>query len=386
MVPLLATLLLLQLRTSTPSPTPAPAAVAIDWRNASITTGAVPTYLDQVNPAMSRTSDIHDAIFARIKELGADRVRYLHWDPFPRISLPEPSAPSAGRTSWRLDVPWTSPPDPWCMTAIPNATAQQCVTNTSIDDYVSDFMAASTGHDSVMNFSPLPAWMLHPPPPPLGSSSPGVGAGAPPSPPLCTADCAMVPLNETNTFYLGTFTNPASPTAEKSLAACEAACLADKACAGLTFSKRPVAPCVIYTALTRQTGTAPATVGAVKCKAGSSLPAGQCGYFGPAPPAPPPVPFPGITSLPVGPLDPTGKQAGEYFSRIISWFTKGEFTDELGVVHKGGHRYPWQDWEVLNEIDAGSPLLCPSLHAPGTKAQNFTVRLFHLHSSDHSSP
>ena len=233
---------------------------------------------------MSRTSDIHDAIFARIKELGADCIRYLHWDPFPRISLPEPSAPSsAGRTSWRLDVPWTSPPDPWCMTAIPNATAQQCVTNTSIDDYVSDFMAASTGHDSVMNFSPLPAWMLHPPPPPLGSSSPG-GAGAPPSPPLCTADCAMVPLNETNTFYLGTFTSPASPTAEKSLAACEAACLADKACAGLTFSKRPVAPCVIYTALTQQTGTAPATVGAVKCKAGSSLPAAQCGYFGPAPP------------------------------------------------------------------------------------------------------
>ena len=115
-------------------------------------------------------------------------------------------------------------------------------------------------------------------------------------------------------------------------------------------------------------------------------PAGQCGYFGPAPPAPPPVPFPGITSLPVGPLDPTGKQAGEYFSRIISWFTKGEFTDELGVVHKGGHHYAWRHWEVLNEIDAGSPLLCPSLHAPGTKAQNFTVRLLHLHSSDHSSP
>lgn len=53
-----------------------------------------------------------------------------------------------------------------------------------------------------------------------------------------------------------------------------------------------------------------------------------------------------------GPLvDPSGKAAGEYYSRIISWFMKGGFTDELGRVHTGGHHFNFQFWEVLNEPD-----------------------------------
>jgi hypothetical protein len=41
--------------------------------------------------------------------------------------------------------------------------------------------------------------------------------------------------------------------------------------------------------------------------------------------------------------------AGEYFSRIVSYFTKGSFTDEYGVTHGGGHHFNFTLWEVLNE-------------------------------------
>ena len=54
--------------------------VRVDWGNTLRRTNAVPTYLDQVNPMFARTSPIHDAAFSRIHEMGADRVRYLHWD------------------------------------------------------------------------------------------------------------------------------------------------------------------------------------------------------------------------------------------------------------------------------------------------------------------
>ena len=49
--------------------------------------------------------------------------------------------------------------------------------------------------------------------------------------------------------------------------------------------------------------------------------------------------------------DPTMKEAANYYARLLSWYTKGGFTDELGVVHKSGHHYKVAYWEVLNEID-----------------------------------
>ena len=43
----------------------------------------------------------------------------------------------------------------------------------------------------------------------------------------------------------------------------------------------------------------------------------------------------------------TGRQAGEYYSRIISWFTKGFMVDEYGHEHTGGHHFNFTYWEVL---------------------------------------
>lgn len=49
--------------------------------------------------------------------------------------------------------------------------------------------------------------------------------------------------------------------------------------------------------------------------------------------------------------DPTLKEVSDYFARLVSWYTKGGFTDEFGKWHESGHHYPLDYWEVLNEPD-----------------------------------
>ena len=49
--------------------------------------------------------------------------------------------------------------------------------------------------------------------------------------------------------------------------------------------------------------------------------------------------------------DPSGREVGEYYARLVSWYTKGGFTDELGKRHDSPHHYQIPYWEVLNEPD-----------------------------------
>jgi len=49
--------------------------------------------------------------------------------------------------------------------------------------------------------------------------------------------------------------------------------------------------------------------------------------------------------------DPTGKELGDYFGRLVSWYTKGGFADENGKRYESGYHYKFPIWEVLNEID-----------------------------------
>lgn len=50
-------------------------------------------------------------------------------------------------------------------------------------------------------------------------------------------------------------------------------------------------------------------------------------------------------------VDTTGRQVAEYYARLLSWYTRGGFTDELGRYHSSGHHYKIDYWEVLNEPD-----------------------------------
>jgi hypothetical protein len=49
--------------------------------------------------------------------------------------------------------------------------------------------------------------------------------------------------------------------------------------------------------------------------------------------------------------DPSGRELGEYFARLVSWYTHGGFTDENGKVHTSGLHYDFPIWEVLNEVE-----------------------------------
>src|SRR5258707_4291637 len=49
--------------------------------------------------------------------------------------------------------------------------------------------------------------------------------------------------------------------------------------------------------------------------------------------------------------DPSGKEVAEYFARVLSWYTKGGFSDEYGKRHESGYHYSLPYWEVLNEVD-----------------------------------
>ena len=49
--------------------------------------------------------------------------------------------------------------------------------------------------------------------------------------------------------------------------------------------------------------------------------------------------------------DPSGREVADYFARVVSWYVKGGFADELGRWHPSGHHYKIDYWEVFNEPD-----------------------------------
>jgi len=49
--------------------------------------------------------------------------------------------------------------------------------------------------------------------------------------------------------------------------------------------------------------------------------------------------------------DPSMKEVADYYGRLVSWYTRGGFTDEFGQEHKSDHHYKIDYWEVLNEVD-----------------------------------
>lgn len=49
--------------------------------------------------------------------------------------------------------------------------------------------------------------------------------------------------------------------------------------------------------------------------------------------------------------EPSGKELGDYYARLVSWYTNGGFTDEVGKTHTSGYHYSFPYWEILNEPD-----------------------------------
>lgn len=182
--------------------------IAIDWNKTILVSKSTPTLQVVTNPMLNPGSPIHDGAFSALKALGADYVRYVPWLPYPKIAVAELQPPTPVHTSWDF---------------------------TYIDPVTKDFLAATEGHSTIINFSTIPAWMFK------------------------TDKPVTYPDDPNQVFW-------------------------------------------DYTQ-------------------GKEL------------------------------RDPTCKELGDYYARLVSWFTRGGFTDENGKRHESGYHYHFPYWEVLNEVD-----------------------------------
>jgi hypothetical protein len=185
-----------------------PKTLEINWNKTILVSKSTATLQVVTNPMLNPGSPIHDGSFAALKALGADYVRYVPWLPYPKIAVAELEPPAKDKTCWDF---------------------------TYIDPVTKDFLAATEGHSTIVNFSTIPAWMFK------------------------TDQPVKYPDDPNQVFW--------------------------------DYTK------------------------------GTEL------------------------------RDPSGKEVGDYYGRLVSWFTQGGFTDENGKRHESGYHYTFPYWEVLNEID-----------------------------------
>jgi hypothetical protein len=50
--------------------------------------------------------------------------------------------------------------------------------------------------------------------------------------------------------------------------------------------------------------------------------------------------------------DPSIQELAGYYARLISWYTQGGFTDELGQRHDSGYHFKIDYWEIFNEVES----------------------------------
>ena len=182
--------------------------IVAHWDQIERVSRTTPTLQVVVNPPLRRGSPIHDRVFAELRKLDAQYVRYVPWLPYPKLAVAELEPPTKDQTSWDFAL---------------------------IDPMTIDFLNSTKGHPVILNFSTIPQWMFKTPKP---------------------------------------VSYPQDP---------------DQVTWGYTQ--------------------------------GTEL------------------------------RDSSMKELGGYYSRLVSWYVKGGFTDELGKRHESGHHFHIDYWEVLNEVD-----------------------------------
>lgn len=185
-----------------------PLQVGVHWDKVTVVSKTTPTLQVVVNPPLRPGEPLGTAAYKAVKDLGADYVRYVPWLPYPKLAVAELEPPTPQKTSWDF---------------------------TLIDPMTKDFLAATDGHPTVMNFSTTPAWLWKTDKPVRYPDDPN-----------------KVVWNYTQ---------------------------------------------------------------------GTEL------------------------------RDPSGKELGDYYARLVSWYVNGGFTDENGVRHESGYHYKLAWWEALNEVD-----------------------------------
>lgn len=110
-----------------------PVKLIVNW---SQSTGVAKTHLTLqvvVNPLLRRGSPIHREAFRHLRELRADYVRFVPWQPYPKLAVAALEPPRDGKTSWDFSL---------------------------IDPLTVDFLEAAKGQQVMLNFSTIPQWMF----------------------------------------------------------------------------------------------------------------------------------------------------------------------------------------------------------------------------------
>lgn len=106
--------------------------LTIDWDKTTVVSKSTPTLQVVVNPPLRHGEPLSIASYKALKELGADYVRYVPWFPYPKLAVAELEPPTIEKTSWDFSL---------------------------IDPMTKDFLAATEGHPTIINFSTTPTWL-----------------------------------------------------------------------------------------------------------------------------------------------------------------------------------------------------------------------------------
>ena len=109
-----------------------PLQLDIHWDKVTAVSKTTPTLQVVVNPPLRPGRPLGVAAYKALRELRADYVRYVPWLPYPKLAVAELEPPTAQKTSWDFNL---------------------------IDPMTKDFLAATEGRPTVMNFSTTPKWM-----------------------------------------------------------------------------------------------------------------------------------------------------------------------------------------------------------------------------------
>lgn len=104
----------------------------IDWDKTVLVSRSTPTLQVVTNPRLERGDPLSVAAYKALKSLGAEDVRYVPWLPYPKLAVAELNPPTPTSTSWDFSL---------------------------IDPMTKEFLTATEGHTTVINFSTSPAWL-----------------------------------------------------------------------------------------------------------------------------------------------------------------------------------------------------------------------------------
>ncbi|WP_204101333.1 GH39 family glycosyl hydrolase [Occallatibacter savannae] len=107
--------------------------LTIHWNIPAVINCTTPTLQVVVNPHLRPGDPLGIAAFNAIHTLAPDYVRFQAWIPYPKLAVAELQPPTPQSTSWDFSL---------------------------IDPILANFLSATAGHPTVMDFSTIPQWMF----------------------------------------------------------------------------------------------------------------------------------------------------------------------------------------------------------------------------------